>query len=91
MWAGGGGGGKVKLGFFFWGYFRIFGGIATILQFEPADARVLVEHSVQRWPSCTHVLFGVQVNLPPIITLNIIPRETNIFSCHGAIGIFSSQ
>ena len=26
----GGGGGKAKLGFFFWGHFRIFGGIATI-------------------------------------------------------------
>ena len=42
------------------------------LQFEPADARVFVEHPVPRWPSRTHVPFGVHINSPPIITLNII-------------------
>ena len=82
MCVGGGGAGKVKLGFFFWGHFRIF---VVSLQFEPADASSFVEHPVPRWPSCMHVLFGVHVNSPPIITLNIIRCETNIFSCHGDI------
>ena len=48
------------------------------LQFEPVDAKVFVEHPVPRWPSCTHVLSGVHVNSPPIITFYI-------FSCHGDI------
>ena len=50
----------------------ILGFLVVSLQFEPADARVLVEHPVQRCPSCTPVLFGVHVNSPPppqIITL----------------------
>ena len=44
----------------------ILGFLVVSLQFEPADARVLVEHSVSRCPSCTPMLFGVHVNsLPP--------------------------
>ena len=69
---GGGGGGKSKN----WdSSFRdILGFLVVSLQFEPADARVLVEHPVPRCPSCTPVLFGVHVNsppppLPPISTL----------------------
>ena len=46
----------------------ILGFLVVSLQFEPADARVLVEHFVPRCPSCTPVLFGVHVN-PPISTL----------------------
>ena len=43
--------------------------LVVSLQFEPADARVLVEHPVLRCPSCTPVLFGVHVNsLPPAIS-----------------------
>ena len=56
----------------------ILGFFVVSLQFEPADARVLVEQSVPRCPSCTPVLFGVHVNPPP-------PCETNIFSYHGDI------
>ena len=40
----------------------ILGFLKVSLQFEPADARVLVEHPVPRCPSCTPVLFGVHVN-----------------------------
>ena len=40
----------------------ILGFLVVSLQFEPADARVLVEHPVPRCPSCTPVLFGVHVN-----------------------------
>ena len=58
---GGGRGGGVKLGFFFSGHFRF---LVISLQFEPADARVLVEHPVPRCPSCTPVLFCVHVNSP---------------------------
>ena len=39
--------------------------LVVSLQFEPADARVLVEHPVPRCPSCTPVLFGVHGNCPP--------------------------
>ena len=60
VWWGGGGRSKnwassfrVTLGF-----------LVVSLQFEPADARVLVEHPVPRCPSCTPVLFGVHVNSP---------------------------
>ena len=79
----GGGGGKSKN----WASsFRvILGFLAVSLQFEPADARVLVEHPVPRCPSCTPVLFGVHVNSPPHNYFIIIPCETNIFSCHGDI------
>ena len=89
---GGAGGGGVKLGFFFSGHFRF---LVISLQFEPADARVLVEHPVPRCPSCTPVLFCVHVNSPapshppppppPDKYFIIIPCETNIFSCHGDI------
>ena len=41
----------------------ILGFLVVSLQFEPADARVLVEHPVPRCPSCTPVLFGVHVNI----------------------------
>ena len=41
----------------------ILGFLVVSLQFEPADARVLVEHPVPRCPSCTPVLFGVHVNV----------------------------
>ena len=58
----GGGGDKVKLGFSFG---VILGFLVVSLQFEPADARVFVEHPVLLWPSCTHVLFGVHVNSHP--------------------------
>ena len=54
--------GEVKLGFFFSGHFRF---LVVSLQFEPADAKVLVEHPVPPCPSCTPVLFGVYVNSPP--------------------------
>ena len=69
------------------GHFRF---LVVSLQFEPADARVLVEHPVPRCPSCTPVLFGVYVNSPPPLPPPdkysiIIPCETNIFSCHGDI------
>ena len=64
---GGGGGGKN------WALsFRVILGFLVVsLQFEPADARVLVENPVPRCPSCTPVLFGAHVNfpLPPISTL----------------------
>ena len=75
----------------------ILGFLVVSLQFEPADARVLVEHPVPRCPSCTPVLFGVHVNSPPTHPPThppphtpdnyfiIIPCETNIFSCHGDI------
>ena len=69
----------------------ILGLLVVSLQFEPADARVQVEHSVPRCLSCTPVLFGVHVNSPPPIPpppdkyFIIIPCETNIFSCHGDI------
>ena len=43
----------------------ILGFLVVSLQYEPADARVLVEHPVPRCPSCTPVLFGVHVNSPP--------------------------
>ena len=64
---GGGGGGESKN----WASsFRdILGFFGVSLQFEPADARVLVEHPVPRCPSCSPMLFGVHVN----------------FSCHGDI------
>ena len=67
------------------GYFIFF--LVISLQFEPADARVLVEHPVPRCPSCTPVLFGVHVNSPPPPDkyVIIIPCESNIFSCHGDI------
>ena len=68
--------------------FRIILGFLVVsLQFEPVDARVLVEHPVPRCPSCTPVLFGVHVNSPPPPHkyFIIIPCETNIFSCHGDI------
>ena len=46
--------------------FRVILGLLMVsLQFEPADARVLVEHPDPRCPSCTPVLFGVHVNSPP--------------------------
>ena len=42
--------------------FRVILGFFVVsLQFEPADARVLVEHPVPRCPSCTPMLFGVHV------------------------------
>ena len=41
----------------------ILGFLVVSLQFEPADAKVLVEHPLPRWPSCTPVLFGVHVTL----------------------------
>ena len=65
----------------------ILGFLVVSLQFEPADARVLVDHPVPRCPSCTPVLFGVHVNSPPSPDnyFIIIPCETNIFSCHGDI------
>ena len=68
----------------------ILGFLAVSLQFEPADARVLVEHLVQRCLRCTPVLFCVHVNSPPPPPppdnyFIIIPCETNIFSCHGDI------
>ena len=64
----------------------ILGFLGVSLQFEPADARVLVKHPVPRCPSCTPVLFGVHVNCPPPHKFFIIiPCETNIFSCHGDI------
>ena len=49
----------------------ILGFLVVSLQFEPADARVLVEHPVPRCTSCTPVLFGVHVDPPttPISTL----------------------
>ena len=53
--------GGVKIGLLLC-HFRFF---VVSLQFEPADARVLVEHPVPRCPSCTPVLFGVYVNSPP--------------------------
>ena len=61
--------------------------LVVSLQFEPEDARVLVEHPVPRCPSCTPVLFGVHVNSPPPPHkyFIIIPCETNTFSCHGDI------
>ena len=70
MCGGGGGGGGSKN----WASsFRVILGFLVVsLQFEPADARELVEHPVPRCPSCTPVLFGVQVNSspqPPISTL----------------------
>ena len=67
--------------------FRVILGLLVVsLQFEPADARVLVEHPVPRCPSCTPVLFCVHVNSPPTDKyFIIIPCETNIFSCHGDI------
>ena len=43
----------------------ILGFLVVSLQFEPADARVLVEHPVPRCPSCMPVLFGIHVNSPP--------------------------
>ena len=43
----------------------ILGFLLVSLQFEPTDARVLIEHPVPRCPSCTPVLFGVHVNPPP--------------------------
>ena len=46
--------------------FRVILGLLVVsLQFEPADARVLVEHPVPRCPSCMPVLFGVHVNSHP--------------------------
>ena len=44
----------------------ILGFLMVSLQFEPADARVLVEHPVPHCQSCTPVLFGVHVNPPPL-------------------------
>ena len=88
MCVGGGGGSKN------WASsFRVILGFLVVsLQFEPADARVLVEHPVPRCPSCTPVLFGVHGNSPPSPPppppdkyFIIIPCETNIFSCHGDI------
>ena len=64
VWGGGGGGGK-NWASSFW---VILGFLVVSLQFEPADARVLVEHPFSRCPSCTHVLFGVHVNSPPQIS-----------------------
>ena len=57
----GGGGGKN------WASsFRVILGFLVVsLQFEPADARVLVEHPVPCCPCCTSVLFGVHVKSPP--------------------------
>ena len=43
----------------------ILGFLMVSLQFEPADAKVLVEHSVPRCPSCTPMPFGVHANSPP--------------------------
>ena len=43
----------------------ILGFLVVSLQFEPADARVLVEHPVPRCPSCTPVLFGTRQFPPP--------------------------
>ena len=67
----------------------ILGFLVVSLQFEPADARVLVEHPVPRYPRCTPVLFGVHVNSPPPPAPDnyfiITSCETNIFSCHGDI------
>ena len=82
MCVGGGGGSKN------WASsFRVILGFLVVsLQFEPADARVLVEHPVPRCPSCMPVLFGVHINRPPPHKyFIIIPCETNIFSCHGDI------
>ena len=80
---GGGGGGWSKN----WASsFRVILGFLVVsLQFDPADARVLVEHHVPRCPSCKPVLFGVHVKSPPHMYFIIIPCETNIFSCHGDI------
>ena len=48
----------------------ILGFLVVSLQFEPADARVFVEHPAPRCPSCTPVFFGVQVNShPPLISI----------------------
>ena len=60
----------------------ILGFLVVLLQFEPTDARVLVEHPVPRRPRCMPVLFGPP---PPKKYFIIIPCETNIFSCHGDI------
>ena len=49
----------------------ILGFLVVSLQFEPADARVLVEHPVPRCPSCTPVLFGVHVNSPASNTIQV--------------------
>ena len=78
------GGGGGKLGFFFSGHFRF---LVVSLQFEPADARVLVEHPFPRCPSCTPALFGVHVNSPPSPSHFLVPWRYSYFS----IGIFSSQ
>ena len=86
VWGGGGGESKNWASSFR----GILGFLVVSLQFEPVDARVLVEHPVPRCPSCTPVLFGVHVNSPPPPPAPdkyfiIIPCETNIFSCHGDI------
>ena len=63
LWGGGGGGeGRKNWASSFW---VILGFLVVSLQFEPADARALVEHPVPRCPSCTPMLFGEHVNYPP--------------------------
>ena len=42
----------------------VLGFLVVSLQFEPADARVLVEHPVPRCPSCTPC-FLVYTSIPP--------------------------
>ena len=90
VWEGGGGGVKIGLLYFL----VILGFLVVSLQFEPADAMVLVEHPVPRCPSCTPVLFVVHVNSPPLNPppppppdkyFMTIPCEANIFLCHGNI------
>ena len=49
----------------------ILGFLVVSLQFELADARVLVEHPVPPCPSCTPVLFGVHVNSPASNTIQV--------------------
>ena len=79
-----GGGGSKNWASSFW---VVLGYLVVSLQYEPADARVLVEHPVPCCPSCTPMLFGVRGNSPPPPRqyFIIIPCETNIFSCHGDI------
>ena len=47
----------------------ILGFLVVSLQFEPADARALVEHPVPRCPSCTPVYTSIPPPPPPISTL----------------------
>ena len=85
VWGGGGGSKNWASSFRI-----ILGFLVVSLKFEPADARVLVEHPVQR---CRVVrpCFLMYTSIPPPPPppprkyFIIIPCETNIFSCHGDI------